>query len=638
MPKITFESTGKTGKTIEVPPGTELLEAARAADIEIDAPCGGKGACGKCIAHIKNGGVDSDSLGRLSAEKVNDGYVLACRCKIKNTPVTVDIPESLGKENGRFIDESDETHRIRDCFIKDHHTPQSLSGKVFLQVPQPRLQDGLSDIDRIARAFRQIHNSDILFSLPALRQTASALREQNGAVTLSISSMPHPGGDFSFPPQVVAVEPGDTRSRHFGIAVDIGTTTVAVQLVDLTGGKVMTTRTAYNDQLSCGLDVISRINYALKPHRLDELRSRVIKTINRLIHQLCREHQLQPPEILDAVIAGNTTMIHLFLGMDPEYIRLEPYTPTVMNTPPLTAGQTGIDIHPQSYLYICPSVGSYVGGDITSGLLCTKICKGEDIHLFIDIGTNGELVIGNHDFLVTCACSAGPAFEGGGIDHGMRAADGAIDNVEINPDTGEPQYRAIGSAKPKGICGSGMISLLANLFRTGWLDAAGKLNREKVSPNIEINGRNACYIVVQADETATGQPITVNERDIENIIRAKAAIYSAAALMLEQLGLDFDSLANIYIAGGFGRFLNIENAITLGLLPDVPREKFHYIGNSSLTGAYLTLVSQEHRQKQIELTNRMTYMELSTEPSYMHQYTGALFIPHTESNLFPSVK
>jgi uncharacterized 2Fe-2S/4Fe-4S cluster protein (DUF4445 family) len=332
-------------------------------------------------------------------------------------------------------------------------------------------------------------------------------------------------------------------------------------------------------------------------------------------------------------------MVHLLLGLNPEYIRIEPYTPTLLETPCFSAEEVGIAINQNSWVYISPSVGSYVGGDITAGLLCTGLATdSEDISLFIDIGTNGEIVIGNNNFMMTCACSAGPAFEGGGIDCGMRAAIGAIEKVEVETVTGICKYWTIGNVKPMGICGSGMISLLAGLLLTGWIDAAGKFTRKKKSKAIKVDGRNASYIMVPAKQSATGREITISELDIENIIRAKAAIYSACALMLNQVGMTFNDLSSIYIAGGFGRFLDLEKAMIIGLIPDLPMEKFHYIGNSSLTGSYMILVSQEFRKKQIELCKKMTYLELNTEPGYMDQYTGAMFLPHTNPELFPTVK
>lgn len=632
MPNIIFQPSGKT---VDVPRGTELLEAARQAQIEIEAPCGGKGTCGKCIARIISGKVESDNLGILSPTAVSRGYVLACQTKILDEPVSVEISEQIGREGGQFIDETNDTCLVRRDLFPKEWQPNPLASKFLLEVPQPQLADGHSDLDRVTRALHQkIENKDIHYPLPVIRQIAETLRREgeDGKVTVTLAET---SGRF----QVIRIEPGDRADRHFGIAVDIGTTTVAVQLVHLPSAAVLATQTAYNDQVECGLDVISRINYARKPQRLEELRQRVLKTVNHLVNQLCKGNEVDNKDIGSAVIAGNTTMIHLLLGLPPEYIRLEPYTPTILEIPPLSAGEMGIEIDPQAIVYISPAVGSYVGGDITAGLLCTNIVgETADVGLFIDIGTNGEIVIGNREFLMTCACSAGPAFEGGGIEQGMRAAVGAIEKVEIDPQTGMPFYQTIGKVKPRGICGTGMISLLANLFQTGWLDPAGKLNRTKKTPAVRVNGRQAYYIIVSEEESGTGKPIMVSEIDIENVVRAKAAIYSAASLMMEQVGMTFEDLANIYIAGGFGRFLDIEKAVTIGLLPDLPRERYHYIGNSSLMGAYMVLVSRETKQRQIEIARRMTYVELSTDPAYMNQYTGALFLPHTDSARFPSVK
>lgn len=630
MPIITFQPSGKT---VDVPEGTELLDAARNAGIDIESPCGGKGTCGKCVVRITSGNVDSQQPGPLSESAIKRGYTLACKTKILDSPVTVEIPEQSGKTGGQFIDETKDTCLITKDLLPEDFKPDPLTVKISLDVSEPQLADGLSDLDRITRSIqKELGKKEVIYTLPVIRETAEALRKENGKITVCIARTPE---QF----HVTHIEPGDGTERYFGIAVDIGTTTVAVQLVEMTTGKILSTQTAYNDQIDCGLDVISRINYARRPDRLEELRIRILKTINNLIDSLCGGNEVEQREIHYAVLAGNTTMVHLLLGLVPEYIRLEPYTPTLLTAPLLKAAEIKIGIHPKALVYISPAVGSYVGGDITAGLLCTDIAAGtDDINLFIDIGTNGELAIGNRDFLVTCACSAGPAFEGGGIDHGMRAALGAIDNVEIDAETGMPSYHTIGDVRAEGICGTGMISLMANLFVTGWLDAAGKLNREKESPAIWVNGRQAHYIIVPEGESASGKPVTVSEIDIENIIRAKAAIYSACALMLEQVGMGFEALSNIYIGGGFGRFLDIEKAVVIGLLPDLPREKYHYIGNSSLMGAYLVLVSEEKRRCQLELAGRMTYMELSTEPAYMDQYTGALFLPHTDKKRFPTVK
>jgi len=629
MPQVIFQGLEKT---IEVPTGTGLLDAARQVGVEIDAPCGGEGACGKCIVRILSGEVDSDSLGALPAATVADGYVLACKTNVLEDDICVEVPDKKGREGGQFSESLEEECLIRKELlpVKWEFDPRAVKWR--LEVASPQLEDGLSDFDRFKRAIQNDWGiKPVTCSLRVLQELADALRADEGRVTASLICEENEI-------HVVRVESGDGTVRQYGIAVDIGTTTVAVQLVFLEMGKIIATHSDYNDQITCGLDVISRINYARKEGGLDELRERVLGTINGLVKKSTEHHGVSPLEICNAVISGNTTMMHLLLGLNPEYIRLDPYTPTVLQSVELTAREVGIKINSDSRISLSPCVGSYVGGDITAGLLCTDLATdSEEVNLFIDIGTNGEIVIGNCDFLMTCACSAGPAFEGGGIDCGMRAAIGAIEQVKVDPDTGACEVKTIGDTKPIGICGSGMIALIADLFQTGWIDPDGRLNPEKGSTVVEIDGRNAFYVLVSAENSGTGEALRISETDIENILRTKAAIYSACVLMLQQVDMTFDDLANIYIAGGFGRFLDLDKATVIGLIPDQPREKFKYLGNSSLMGSYMTLVSREYHQCQIELANRMTYLELSSDPAYMDQYTAALFLPHTDPSLFPSV-
>lgn len=630
MPTITFKPSGKT---IEVASGAELLDAAKSVDVAVSSPCGGKGTCGKCIVRIVEGDVDSDSLGVLSQETVSQRYVLACKTKVLSGDVVVEVPEQDGRAGGKFTHASDDASLVRRELFPTKYQFDPLAIKWCVDVPGAELEDGLSDYDRFIRRIRADWGKvEIICDLPILRILADVLRAENGKVTTTILRGP---GTY----HVINIEPGDSSVRNFGIAVDVGTTTVAVQLVYLPTGEAIASRADYNDQVVCGLDVISRINYARRPDRLEELRSRVLKTINSLVRHVSDSHGVRPREICNAVISGNTTMVHLLLGLKPEYIRIDPYTPTVLETPYLTAAEVGLEIHPQSWVYLSPCVGSYVGGDITAGILCTDLATDtEALILFIDIGTNGEIVVGNKDFMMTCACSAGPAFEGGGIGCGMRAAVGAVEKVEVDPAIGVAILETVGDVKPTGICGSGMISLLAELYLTGWLDSAGKLERVRPSPAIKVEGRRASYILAAAEESGTGSPLVITEADIENIIRAKAAIYSACELMMSRLGFTFDDLSEVYIAGGFGRFLDLDKATVIGLIPDLPRSKFRYIGNSSLTGSYMVLISQSFRERQIDIAHKMTYVEIGTEPSYMDKYTGALFLPHTNLDLFPTVK
>jgi uncharacterized 2Fe-2S/4Fe-4S cluster protein (DUF4445 family) len=659
MPLVTFQPSHQA---VDVAPGTELLEAARQAGVVIAAPCGGKGTCGKCLAHIVTGTVASDSLGMLSQMAVAEGFVLACKTTVQQTPVTVEVMEQIGRSKGRFVDSADNLKLVVEALVPRERDYAPLATKHHTLVPAPQLQDGLSDADRLSRQLQtDFGRTEVHLSLHALRHLAVALRVPSpslfdfdaGAEGSVPVRPPVPAADSAGAYNgeitvtvirrsgrclVIEVEPGDTMARHYGIAVDIGTTTVALQLVYLPLGTILCTFTDYNDQVDCGLDVISRINFAKKPERLAELRRRVLGTVNRLLRQALESEELRATDMVNAVLSGNTTMTHLLLGLAPEFIRLEPYTPTLMTVPELRAGDLGLEIHPDARVVISPAVGSYVGGDITAGLLCTDLATDRaEVCLFIDIGTNGEVVIGNQEFLLACACSAGPAFEGGGIDCGMRAASGAIDRVDIDPATGAPTVTTIGGGKPKGICGSGMIALLANLLQTGWLDAAGKFNRSRPSPHILGEGRHARFRLATAEDSGTGKMLTISELDIDNLIRAKAAIYAACDVMLAQVGMTFGDIACFYIAGGFGRSLVLEHAKVIGLIPDLPVEKFRYIGNSSLMGSYMILLSDAWRQKQTALANRLTYLELSTDPAYMDAYTGALFLPHTDAARFPSI-
>ncbi len=626
MPKVLFLPEDIAIETAE---GALLLDAARQAGVTIDAPCGGSGVCGKCLVRIESGKVDFPD-GLLPADLAQDGYVLACRAKVGSGPVTVQVLTNREKEKGKFTKVTEDIHLVDPALLPKQEDFAPLVQKIELAVAAPEMGDGLSDYDRFYKTITsKLDCRSAEIPLPVIRKLPEALRAEDGAASVLYMKEE----DCA---RVVDIFPASTDFPPVGAAVDIGTTTVAVQLVSLTDGSILGARTDYNAQISCGLDVISRINYAKKPERLLELKEKVLKTINGIIAAIAKENGIDPLAISNISLAGNTTMVQLALGILPEYLRLSPYTPAVYDVPFYRAGELGLNVHPEAFVYFAPSVGSYVGGDITSGLLCTSLCTdSEDLSLFIDLGTNGELVMGNTDFLMGCACSAGPAFEGGGIELGMRASAGAIERVEISPDTGAAEYFVIGGGAPKGICGSGIISLIAELFSKGLLDARGKLSRDKGCACIDASEKNARYIIVPADKGPDGKPVYITELDIDNFIRAKGAIFSACNTMLKKVGMDFGCVSRFYIAGGFGRYLNIENAKTLGLIPDLPQETFRFIGNSSVIGAYCTLVSAKHRALEKEVAAKITYIDLSTEPEYMDEYTAALFLPHTDASLFP---
>ncbi|MGD8540563.1 MAG: ASKHA domain-containing protein, partial [Candidatus Aminicenantes bacterium] len=437
---------------------------------------------------------------------------------------------------------------------------------------------------------------------------------------------------------IIDIDTPASPKKLCGIACDIGTTTVVLQVIDLETGKILGSASSYNQQIRCGEDIIARINYAQKPKHLAELHEAIISTINNLLERAIKSSGGAVLDIYLASLTGNTTMIHLLLGLDPRYIREEPYVPTLNRVPIFRARDLCLNTNAEARVHCAPSVGSYVGGDILAGLLCTPIVSQiEKISVFVDIGTNGELVLGNKEWLMSCACSAGPAFEGGGTRCGMPATTGAIDKLKIAED-GTVEYRVIGGDKPKGVCGSGLIDLLAELFVHGFVDRHGKLNTDKVGERLVNNAGGNGFLVETGAHTFWGKDLFITENDIANLIRTKGAVFSACALLLKNAGLSFDQIESFFIAGGFGQNLDIENAVRIGLLPDLERTKFHYLGNTSLLGAHLILLSEKNRERVNELEKMMTYLELNTEPGYFNEYTGALFLPHTKKELFPSVE
>ena len=599
MPKITFLPDNIE---IERPAGSSLLEAARLAGVFVETPCGGKGTCQKCRVRITANG---------------EQYALLCQAAVPDEAVTVALPASLYAPGLRPGENRFET-LYEDMSVNLRGNREMFLKNVFFQVPPPALLDGLSDADRFSRAFlKTTECASVELPLNVVTVLPEKLREADGKVLVFYYI------DNNIAKVINIIARSLPSALRHGVAVDIGTTTVDLWLVDLENGKVLAALNAYNSQVECALDVIGRINYAKK--FLPDLRMRVLNTINELLSGACANAGVDPAGIMCVSLAGNTTMTHLLLGIMPEYIRLAPYTPAVFCPQVYTAGQLGISACDNAPVLFAPAVGSYVGGDITAGLLCTSLaaCNGQTdtLVLFIDIGTNGEIVLGNRDFIFACACSAGPAFEGGGIKHGIRACAGAVERVAIKD--GKPEVYTIGGAPPVGICGSGIISAIAEMFRKGIIDSAGKF----ADPAYVKKGE---YILHDAEP----QGISISETDINNFIRAKGAIFSACQTMLDSVGMSFGDVGRVYVAGGFGRFLDLEDARTVGLLPRLPDEKFTFLGNSSVTGACLTMVCEDFRIKEHQLAGTITYVDLSNEPKYMDHYTGALFLPHTDRKLF----
>ena len=636
---VTFDSAAEP---VHVPTGTLLSEAARLAGVEIGQPCGGQGRCGRCAVQIQKGTVRRRSTLRLSDLDIASGLTLACQSVVEGDLI-VSIPPQEKIE--RLLTTDRVVAEVSVPMGYDPQTDQDIR-RVVVEMNPPDMSDQTDDWSRLQTAIRQQTGlTNVKISLALLRQLANILRQANWDVT-AVIEVTGLANEVSPEAAIIAFIPG--KSVHdeplWGIAVDIGTTTVSVWLVDLTTGEVKAQVAEYNGQISRGEDVISRIIYSSKPGVLEEIQSLVIGTINKLVDLACRRASISPNQIYKASVAGNSTMIHLFLGLPSQNIRLAPYITTVNDVPRIRAREINLDIHPEAVIDCLPGIASYVGADISAGVYSSGMDDTEKITLFLDVGTNGETVLGSREWLVTCACSAGPAFEGAGVGNGMRATRGAIEEVWIagsaSEHSYEPTFRVIGGAKPRGICGSGLISLLAEMFITGVIDKAGNINQSlsPVTPRVRVGSHGAEYVIAWASESETDHDIVITNVDIDNLKRAKAAIYAGFTILAESVGVPLELVEQLLIGGSFGKYINVEKAVQIGLLPDIPWERFQFLGNTSIKGAYYALLQQSAREKIREIASRMTYIELSADNSFYEAFTSALFLPHTNLTSFPSVE
>lgn len=627
------------GRAVEVEAGESLIRAALQAGVHVNASCGGGGVCGKCRVVVEEGQVEGGFSERLSDEDIADGYRLACLAQVTGD-VTVRIPVESSVD-ASALNMQAAPRRTATISELDFNSLKQQGLflppviKQYLDIPPPDAQNNMPDVSRLIEALRQggeWHKLEL--TLPVIRKLPGVLREKNFQVTATLVKPVRDDGKTL----ITNIQAGDTSSRSYAIALDIGTTTVYCQLIDLASGECVGEHGDFNGQISYGEDVISRIIYAEKPGGLVTLQKVVVETINKVVNKAVGKANIDKEDISTITIAGNTTMTQLLLEIDPRHLRRAPYVPASTLYPPFLAATIGIDLHEQTIALVFPQISSYVGGDIVAGIMGTGMYRDEELTLFLDIGTNAELVIGNRDWLACTACSAGPAFEGGGIEFGMRAAKGAIEDFSIDPVSYEPMLLTIGDTRPKGICGSGLLTMVAVMFEMGVINNSGKFNRDLGTPRIRQQNGIWEYVLAWKDETQIGRDISLSEVDIENLIRAKGAIYSGCMTLLEEVGLTMDAIDRIILAGGFGSYIDLEKAMTIGLLPEIDPSRVTYIGNGSLQGARMSALTNTIRKDVVEVTNRMTNFELSETPSYMNNYIAAMFIPHTEIEKFPRLK
>ncbi len=639
MAKVIFHFEDGTQVEASTAIGENLLEVARKVNVAIDAPCSGNASCGKCKVKFLSGELDSKKTRHISEAEYEEGWRLSCVSTVTGD-VEVMVPDiaSAYKSRMKVADlSSPEEIQIFNRATEDIKAAgvefKNSFEVIELQMDEPTLDDTMPDNERLIWALEaQTGKENIKLSFTVLQKMAKVLREASFHVKAVVTVKEE---------EVFVYDILDAKRDAFvtGLAIDIGTTTVSGVIIDLISGKILAKASSGNGQIRYGADVINRIIEQQKPGGVAKLQNAIIEeTINPMILNMCRAAKIAPSCIYSMSVGANTTMNHLFVGVDGDPIRMEPFIPTFFGTDSIHGRDLGIKIHPDARIIIAPNIGSYVGGDITAGTLVSMVWAQEPFSLFVDLGTNGELVFGNSDFMMSCACSAGPAFEGGDISCGMRATDGAIEACTIDPKTMEPSFTIVGEpgTKPIGLCGSGIIDVIAELFRCRIIGPNGKFIREGDRVRHDKYGIGS-YLLATKEEAGSVKDIEINEVDIDNFIRAKGAIFSAIHVMLSSLDFDVSMIENVYVAGGIGSGINMENAINIGMFPDIGVEKYHYIGNSSLAGSYAMVLSEPAEEKVYELSKNMTYMELSTTPGYMDEFVAACFIPHTNTSLFPNV-
>lgn len=640
MFKVTFSF--EDGSMVETfaNAGDNLLEVARSANVAIDAPCSGNGACGKCRVQLKSGELESKKTLHISDEEYQAGWRLSCCSKI-SADVNVLVPDIASAYKSR-MKVADLSSKEEIAIFENAKSDIQLAGielKNSLEVVDvlmdvPSLDDTMPDNERLTRALRKYLNINrVRIPYVVLKKLPDVLRENNFAVKCVIRAT----SDDMY---VYDIFGKDEDVVIGGLAIDIGTTTVSAVLINMENGEILAKSSAGNGQIRFGADVINRIVESQKPGGQKKLQDAVIKeTINPMIHEMCKSAKFPKDHIYRMCVASNTTMNHLFAGINADPLRTEPYIPAFFKTNSLFASDVGVDINKDAHIIMAPNIGSYVGGDITAGTLVSQIWNRPEFSLFIDLGTNGELVFGNSDFMMSCACSAGPAFEGGDISCGMRATDGAIEAIKLDKETLEPTYSVIGDpgTKPVGLCGSGIIDMIAELFRCGVINPKGQIIREGRRIRRDEFGMGS-YIIAFEEESGSVKDVELTEADIDSFIRAKGAIFSAIRTMLSYCDFDISMIENVYVAGGIGSGINMGNAIEIGMFPDIPVEMYHYLGNTSLAGAYAMLYSTEAERKVYEIAQNMTYIELSNVPTYMDEFVAACFVPHTDKSLFPSIQ
>jgi len=622
MPIVTFLPGFRK---VEVSTTDSLMTAAQKAGLAINAVCGGVGKCGKCVMFHKSGRITFDAerfREFFTQEERDSGAILSCETYPEDD-CQIMVPERTLIQSQQILVNVMGQETLFNPSVR----------KYYIQVNPPTLATPTSDLYRLLDSISHTggpDNKQVYVPLEILRIVPSILRDSGWKVTATIARLP---AGF----RMIEIEKGDTSGQLYGAAVDLGTTTVVAFLRDLSTGQVIGVGSTYNKQISCGEDILSRVNYS-KRKGLSRLQELAIESINMAITAAANNAGVDRDDICEVVIAGNTIMTHMLLAIDPSYMIEEPYVPVVRRSLTTSAGRIGLTIKPKGSIFIFPAVSDFIGGDIVADILASGMAESPDISLLIDIGTNFEVVLGNNEWMFACAGAAGPALEGGEVLFGMRANPGAIEKVSINPETLDLKVHTINDKKPVGICGSGLIDVLAELLRACVIDRTGRINTTLHHPRIRQGEYFPEFVLAWKDETGIGKDIVITENDIKNLIMSKASTLAACIVLMNQAGITGKDIKNLYFAGGFGNYINKDNAITVGLIPEVPVDRIINLGNGAAEGANIALINRKKRKFLDEIAYRIGYVELNAEPTFMDEYTRGTFLPHTDLTLFPMVE
>ncbi|MCL4436213.1 MAG: ASKHA domain-containing protein [Thaumarchaeota archaeon] len=611
------------GRRIEVPVGSKIIDAVRLAGIDLQAPCGDLGLCGRCKAVFTKGGdlvePPTDSEFRLlTSGELGEGYRLTCQCVVSEPGrIVVTVPDESRAGHQRLV---------VDGYTQEFKVAPVVS-KIVVELKAPLLQRISADSDQLLSVLNEMGCKVDMMSLEAMRLLPEIVRQSGWVLTAVLRGK-----------EVLWLEPGDRRERLLGFAVDVGTTKLAGYLVDLKTGVTVETSSLPNPQISYGEDVISRVTYwSESREKAREIQMAVIQGVNRLLKDACLVADVSPSEIYDVTVVGNTAMHHIFFGISPRYTAVSPFPVAVKQSFDVRAKDLGVEANPEAYVHALPPIAGFVGSDTVAGILATGIYRSVETCLFIDIGTNAEMVVGNREQLTCCSSPAGPAFEGRHIKHGMRASTGAIETVWIDPKDYGVGYKTVDDAKPRGICGSGIIDTVAQLFKTGVIGRSGQFNRVG-SPRLRnFGGKDAEFVIAWKEETEHGQDITMTSHDVQEVLLAKAAVYSAASILMKRLGLEPNDIQRLYVAGAFGTYVDVTSSLLIGMYPEVPVSRVKFVGNTAGSGARMTLLSEEMRREADKISNETKYLELSSDPLFESEFTKALRLPHREDARFPDV-